>query len=147
VLAPSYLANQVKTYPLNSPTAPAVVVPMSVSGGLSGPEAPVMVGALVKHNVVRRGKGSQSRSTFSPVTEAAINTPPTQITGTYAASLTAAFIAFINGVEADVVAALGGSCAYVQLSKGTPLHAPATYVISASAAELLLTTQRRRAQR
>lgn len=148
VMPQQYTASQVKTYPLNTPTAPAVVVPMTATGGFIGNTAPVMVGALFKHTVVRRGKGSQSRTTISPITETNIDTPPLTVTSSFQISSTAAFIAFINGVEADVAAALSGtSCAYVQLSKGTAHAAPAAYVISASAMELKLTTQRRRAQR
>ena len=147
-LPQSYTASQVKTYPLNTPTAPAVIVPMTVTGGVIGSTAAIMVGAVVKHNVVRRGKGSQSRTTFSPLNQSNVDTTTTTVTSSYQTGLTADFIAFINGVETDVNAAVTGvSTAYVQLSKGTAHAAPAAYIISASAAELKLSTQRRRAQR
>jgi len=146
-MSQAYTASQVKTYPLHTPSAPAVVVPMTATGGRFGAIEAIMVAAVVKHNVVRRGKGSQSRSSFSPIVTTDRNAAGTQIVGAYQTSLTADFIAFINGVEADVAAAVGGSCLYVQMSKGTVHAAPAAYTISASAAELPLSTQRRRAQR
>lgn len=143
----AYEGTAVKTYALHTPLAPAHVLDMLAPGSIIGATAAVMVGACIKHNVVRRGKGSQSRTTISPLSESSVDSPATSITDSYQTFLTAAFIAFINSVETDVGTALSASCSYVQLSKGTPSLSPATYVIASSAAEKKLTTQRRRAQR
>lgn len=147
-----YHVNEIKTYALHTPLAPAVVVPDSTPGLIPAPTGPIMVGAVVKHDVVRRGKGSQSRTTISPIPESGIAADRKTLTTSYQASLDAGFTAFINGVLADLLTSTSLTFEYVQLSKGTPATGPivvppATYVISGSHVESKLSTQRRRAQR
>jgi hypothetical protein len=150
----SYLATEVHTYPLNTPTHPAVTATMSAAGGMSGAKAPGMVAAVVAHEVVRRGRGSQSRTYFSPMDETAIDASGTEVSGAHITSLQAAFDTFITSVKSFILAAEPTTTVtYVQLSKGTssgtpPVVVPAqTYDIAASNVEILLSTQRRRMRR
>lgn len=147
-----YQVDHIKTYALHTPLSPAVIVPDGTVGLIPAPTGPIMVGAVIKHNVVRRGKGSQSRTTISPIPESGIASDRKTLTTSYQASLSAGFTAFINGVLADLLTSTSLTFEYVQLSKGTahPLPGgtpPATYTISGSAVEAKLSTQRRRAQR
>ena len=57
-----YVAFEVKTYPLGSPSVPAQISSISLGGGIITSTGIKQVAALVHHTVTRRGKGSQSRT-------------------------------------------------------------------------------------
>jgi hypothetical protein len=150
----TYHASEVQTYPLNTPINPAVVTLLSANGGMSETLTAGMVAAAVAHSVVRRGRGSQSRSSFSPMGNTGIDSTGTQLSTAHRDSMQTAFDNFIAAVKASVLAAAPGTTTnYVQLSKGTSsgtppvIVAPAVYQIVNSVVELPLTTQRRRMRR
>ena len=150
----SYDGVLVKVYPLHTPMHPAVVEAIVAPGGIFGTIAPGMVAAAVAHDVLRRGRGSQSRSSFSPLAATSIDSTGRELSVGYKAALQTAFDNFRSDVLTDVDTAVGGVVtSYVQLSKGTPapplpiVVPPQTYDITESRVENLLTTQRRRMRR
>jgi hypothetical protein len=147
VMSQAYTANEVQVYALHSPVSPAVTDGITATGGTIGAISGLMVAKMVRHQVHRRGRGSQSRSSFSPVPASEITADGKSITGATAATLTTDFLAFITAVLTDVNTATGATWRYVQLSFRSATLPAATYDITSSNAEALLTTQRRRVRR
>lgn len=140
----TYTADLVTCYPLHTPTHPAVSSPMTAAGGLSGDVSPAPVAVVLKHSVIRRGRGSQGRNMFSFFADAGITTSGLTISDSYRDSITAAWGTFDTAVRADIDAATSAVSFFGQLSKIGLGH---LYTVSASAAESLLSTQRQRAGR
>jgi hypothetical protein len=134
-----------KVYPLGSPTLPARLATTAGGGAVSGPVAPVSAAIVIRHTVLRRGRGSQSHSAISPIAAASVTSDGKSISSGNVTFFTTEFNNFIGGVQADFVSFTGGAgIDYVQLSKkGTG----ATYPITSSAAESLLGTERSRTPR
>lgn len=147
VMPQAYTNTQVKTYPLHTPTAPASVHVASNVGGVIGDIAVMTAGALINHTVYRRGKGSQSRTTLTPVNQVKVTADGKSLIGGWPAAIDTAWTTFITDILTDLTTAHGGSWTYVQMSKGTIAHAPATYLITASGTESLLSSQKRRGPR
>lgn len=140
----SYRASEATCYPLHTPTHPATVSPSTAAGGLSGDVSSAPLSILVNHAVVRRGRGSQSRSFVQPFTAAAIQTDGRSLIDSFRDSTTANWNTFITAVITDVELATGATCIYSQLSKIPP---GAMFAVQSSNAESRLSTQRRRARR
>lgn len=140
----SYATSEVSTYPLHTPTHPAVVLPFVATGTVSGDPSPAPVAALIKHTVVRRGRGSQGRTFLSPFPLNEITADGKSLSSAYIAAVDTAFTTFINAVETDVATATGSACFYSQLSKIPPGK---LYAIDSSSVEAALSTQRRRTRR
>lgn len=139
----SYRATEVQVYPLHTPTHPATTSAATSAGGLSGDPSPAPLAMLIKHDVVRRGRGSQSHSFVQPFTAAAIDGTGKSLITSFRDSVTADWTAFIADVITDVGTAVGAAVLPVQISKippGTP------YAIATSECVSKLSTQRRRAR-
>jgi hypothetical protein len=143
-LADEYAGVAVETYPLGSPLIPKQISPLTAPGGNAGNVAPVSTAIVVRHDVIRRGRGSQSRSYLSPVTSAIFTADGTQINSSLVTSLSTAFQLFLADVVDDLAIASPGTWSYQQLSKHPT---PRTFRIDSSEAEAFLSTQRRRARR
>jgi len=134
-----------KVYPLGSPLVPAALATTAGGGSVSGDVAPVSSALIVRHTVLRRGRGSQSHSAISPIAAASVTADGKSITEGNVTFFTTEFLNFIAGVQADFMTFTGGTgIDYVQLSKK---GAGATYTITSSAAESLLGTERSRTPR
>lgn len=143
-----YTGTDIKCYPLHSPTLPAAVVPNLATGGVAGAILPTSVARVVRHNVQRRGRGSQSRTYLSPVAQAVMEPDGITITPTFVTALSGHFATFLSTVLAALNGDGTGSWSYVQLGKGSKLSpVPATYAIVGSQAEPLLSNIRRRTGR
>jgi hypothetical protein len=142
-----YTFTETQVYPLHTPLNPAVIVTSSVVGGRTAGAAPMLVGALVHHTTTRRGKGSQSRTTLSPILETGINTDHRTLLGIYQADLQTHFDTFKSDVAAAVLASSSHVISHVQVSKGTSHISPAAFPITLSSVESEITTQRRRMRR
>jgi hypothetical protein len=115
---------------------------------VSGDLTSFSTAALVRHTVTRRGRGSQSRSALSPLTVNHVDPTGILLPSGFQAILTANWGTFIASVLSSLDAGGPGTFSYVQLGRGTALHpTPATYPITGSVAEPLLSTQRRRVRR
>jgi len=139
----SYRATEVQVYPLHTPTHPATSSPATSAGALSGDPSAAPLAMLIKHDVVRRGRGSQSHSYVQPFTAAAIDGTGKALINSFRDSITANWNAFIADVVTDAGTAIGAAVLPVQISKippGTP------YAISSSECLSRLSTQRRRAR-
>ena len=139
----TYSATAAGTYCLGHPLVPRQIVAMVAPGGAGITSAPGQVAYLIKHDVSRRGKGSQSRSFMSPVSNFAINPDGLNLNVAEQSSYESAFNTFMNAVTTDL-AVYRSAWTFVQLSKK---GAGATYPILASQVELRLATQRRRIRR
>jgi len=134
-----------KVYPLGHPLLPAVTGHAAGGGAVSGPVAPVSAALVIRHTVMRRGRGSQSHSAISPLAAASITSDGKSPTSGNITFFTTEFLNFIGQVQADFLAAYAAnSIDYVQLSKK---GSGATYPITSSAAESLLGTERSRTPR
>jgi len=140
----TYSGTEVTCYPLHTPLHPAVSQIMSAPGGQPGDPAPAPVAMLMKHTVVRRGRGSQSHTSFSGFPDSAIESSGKTISVAFASSVDTAWSTMVLAVEADVAAATGVTINFRQLSKIPPGR---TFAIDGSVMERALSTQRRRARR
>lgn len=146
--ATGYTCSEVRTYALHTPLAPHVSSAVTCSGSLSGPITSATTAWVVNHTVSRRGRGSQSRTSVSPVTAASITADGLNLTSTFRNATNTAYNTFLTEVLADLTASGTGVWDYVQLAKGTDLHpTPGTFVITASSVEIPLSTQRQRVRR
>ena len=135
----------VRVYALGTPTNPAEIASASGVGANGDDVAPVSCCAVVKHNVRRRGRGSQSHSALSPLPVAAISVDGRSLLSGPQGTIQNNFGNFIGLVQAgfhdDFPTA---TIDYVQLSKkGTGT----TYPILSSTTESLLGTERSRTPR
>lgn len=143
----AYVNTLVKTYALHTPLAPPSQAIGPNNGGVIGDIMPLWVGARIQHDVYRRGKGSQSGTTFSPINSIYQTADGESLDIGKIGTMNTRFANLIAGMIGDLTTAAGGLWSYVQLSKGTGTHAPTTYPILASSCESLLSSQRRRLQR
>lgn len=143
-----YVAQEVHVYPLHTPTAPPAIISSTAVGGLTGNIMPLAMAKLIRHNVVRRGRGSQSRSSFSPILFTDVEGDGITMEPTANSVFGTAFNTLISSWLALCTSTAGGAWDYVQLGKGTALHpTPAVYAITSSAPETLASTVRRRTRR
>lgn len=134
-----------RVYALGHPTLPAALGHTSHSGSGGVAMAAFPTAAIIRHNVVRRGRGSQSHTSISPVVQTNIANDGQHLIDSFRLGLTTEFENFIGQVQANFAAASGGpTIDYVQLSKK---GAGATYVISSSFAEPLVGSERSRTLR
>ncbi len=134
-----------RVYALEFPTLPAAFGHTSGTGGNTGTLAPVSAAAVIRHTVLRRGRGSQSHSAFSPLTIGEIDGDGLSITGGLQTGLTTEWENWVAGIQtATAAAGVPFSVDYVQLSKkGTG----ATYPIISTSTDILLGTERSRTPR
>ena len=134
-----------KVYSLGTPLNPAAIGHATGTGALSGDHAPVSAAAVIRHAVMRRGRGSQSHSAISPLMASQITSDGKSLQPGDVTGYTTDWNNFIGAVQADFLAAYSGnSIDYVQLSKK---GAGATYLITGSSCESLLGTERSRTPR
>ena len=134
-----------RVYALGHPVLPAVFGHTTGGGADTGLLAPVSAAGIIRHSVMRRGRGSQSHSAISPLPQGAISDDGRSLTDGFRVALGEEFNNFIEAVIADFSAFTGGAAiSYVQLSK---LGSGATYPITSSSAETLLGTERSRTPR
>lgn len=134
-----------RVYPLQYPALPAAFGHVSGTGAGSPVKAAASAAAVIRHNVVRRGRGSQSHTAISPLQRVEVMDDGTQVTPAFITNVTSDFEDFIAGVQADFTSlGIGGDLEYVQLSKK---GSGATYAISGSVVEALLGTERSRTLR
>lgn len=134
-----------RVYALQYPVLPAVLGHTTGTGANGVGTAAVSAAAVIRHNVTRRGRGSQSHSAISPLPFAAISTDGKSVVPGVITTLTTEFENFIGAVQADFLAAFPtDTLEYVQLSKK---GAGATYPITGSFCESLLGTERSRTPR
>lgn len=134
-----------RVYPLGNPTLPPNFATAAGTGSAGADVAPTASAAVVRHSVLRRGRGSQSHTAISPISKGEVTADGTSLTGSAAAGLTSDFNAFLAGTVSAFLTATGATAlSYVQLSKK---GSGATYAITGSAAETLLGTERSRTAR
>lgn len=135
----------VKVYPLGHNTLPAVTQAVSGTGVSGADVAAFPTAAVIKHSVLRRGKGSQSHTLISPIFDDQVDSTGENLTDTARSGLQDDFDAFIaDAISAYASAVSGDSIVYVQLSKK---GSGATYAITGSTVESLLGSARARSQR
>lgn len=140
-----YTGNEVVVYALNSPLMPAIRTPLVAPGGRIGPMSFIQVAGIVKHVVSRRGKGSQSRTFLSPLSDSDITVNGDQVSSGWTSRVNADWAALIGGTISAMNSAFPGPWSYVQLSKQTFAGVYGrTFQITASGAETLISSQRRR---
>lgn len=141
----AYSGVTVRVYPLGHNSLPAAFATAAGTGSAGGDVAAFPTAAVVKHSVLRRGKGSQSHSLFSPIMDDEVDSTGENLTDIAKGGLQSDFNAFITQVLSEYASAVtGDTLTYVQLSKK---GAGATYPITASNAEKLLGSARARTQR
>lgn len=134
-----------RVYPLQYPALPAAFGFSAHTGSGGIDEAPPAVAAVLRHFVVRRGRGSQGHTAMSPLLIADLSPDRSSVTAAFITNRTNDFQDFIGAVQADFTATgIGGDLEFVQLSKK---GAGATYTISGSVVEPLLGTERSRTLR
>ena len=140
-----YTGGTTSVYPLGDPASPARTATGTWTGGALTAISTTATAAVIKHSVLRRGKGTQSRTYISPVGTSQISSDGKSVSSTFQTSLDTQFNLFVGGVISDFTTANPGhGLTYGQLSKkGTG----AFYEIVTSSAELPLSTQRRRTRR
>lgn len=144
-MIPTYTMQGASMYPLGHPLVPAQVSPLIDVGTLVGPPGPAASAVMIRHNVNRRGKGSQGRSFISPLDLNRMTADGKSIAPASVLEFTTKWNAVVNATIADLLTFFPSeSFFYVQLSKK---GAGATYSITDSNAESKLSTQRRRARR
>lgn len=134
-----------RVYALGHATLPAAVGHAAHNGANSGAIAAASAAAVIRHQVTRRGRGSQGHTAISPLMAAELDGTGDTITDGLQIALTSDFGDFITDVLAswatDVPAI---ALQYVQLSR---VGAGTTYEITSSYAEKLLGTERSRTLR
>lgn len=134
-----------RVYPLGHPLVPAALGHTTGNGSVIGNLAPVSAAAVIRHGVLRRGRGSQSHSAWSPLVTSQVTTDGKSLADGYRLGLGMEWENWIAGIQAAFVAlAPTVTLDYVQLSKkGTG----ATYPIITTSADSLLGTERSRSPR
>ncbi len=141
LIADNYTATQAKVYPLGSPLLPAQISSFVAPGGITTGYSFLQVAGLIKHTVIRRGRGSQSHTFISPLSELSVTTDGTAVTNAWVLAADAAFPAFMNAVVADMQALYPTGWQYVQLSKKPT---PRVFEIHDSSADVPISSQDRR---
>jgi len=134
-----------RVYALGHATLPAAVGHATHNGAGSGALAAASAAAVIRHQVDRRGRGSQGHTAISPLENSELDGTGDTVTDAFVTNVTSDFENFIGDTitawEADVPSI---GLAYVQLSrKGTG----ATYPIIRSFVEKILGTERSRTLR
>lgn len=139
----TYVGDLVKVYPLGSPLVPPSTAVNSSTGGISGQLAPAPTTMVIRHEVNRRGRGSQGHTSLSPVSMNWVHSDGLVLETTNVDIVTAAWNTFVADVTTDT-AATSAAGKFVQLStKGSG----AVYSILTSACDPFLGTERSRARR
>jgi len=134
-----------RVYALGHPTIPPAFAHASATGAGGALVAAAPAAAVIRHNVFRRGRGSQSHTAISPLQRPDVTDDGTQVTAAYITNVNSDFGNFIGDVQAAFSTASGGAVIdYVQLSKK---GSGATYPITSSAVEALIGTERSRTAR
>jgi hypothetical protein len=134
-----------RVYALGHPVMPAALSHTAGTGAAGGDVAPVASAAVIRHTVLRRGRGSQSHTQISPLLVAEIETLGESVKPAFITNMNTDFGNFIGDTQAAFATASGGpTISYVQLSKK---GAGATYPITNSFTEALLGTERSRTSR
>jgi len=140
----SVLGTDSRVYALGHATIPPAFANAPDHGAGGSTVAGVAQAAIIRHNVFRRGRGSQSHTAISPLNDAEVTPDGSAVTASFITNLNSDFNNFIAGVQAAFTAATGGdTITYRQLSK---VHAT-TYEIVSSSTETLLGTERSRTSR
>jgi hypothetical protein len=140
----AYEGVEVLTYPLHTPTAPAFRSVASTPGGQTGDTSPAPVAAVIKHSILRRGRGSQSRTFISYFKDGWITPGGESLNSVNAGTITSAWDAFLTGVIGDPDVVDLGVLTFGQLSR---VGSGAFHPSLGSSCETLLSTQRSRTAR
>jgi len=134
-----------RVYGLEFPTNPAAIAHTAGHGAGGVSAEPTVVTAVIRHTVLRRGRGSQSHSSISPLIAGTISSDGETVTAGPVAAFTTEWGNFIGGIQAATAAAATPfTVNYVQLSrKGVG----ATYPITSSFCDVLPGTERSRTAR
>jgi hypothetical protein len=133
-----------RVYALGHPLVPPAFSNSPATGAGGSTVAGVAQAAVIRHNVFRRGRGSQSHTAISPLQDSEVSNDGTSVTSAFVTNLNSDFGNFIGGVQAAFTAATSGdTISYVQVSKR--LHR--TFDITSSSTETLLGTERSRTSR
>lgn len=148
-VGPLYPTNTVgwdcKVYPLGHPTLPPSVGHTTGAGAGGTSVAPVVATLILKHVVNRRGRGSQSHSSFSPLSTESISADGQSLASGVGLTWQENFLNWLAAVQNDFATEFSGvGLQYVQLSRK---GAGATYLILDTRYETLLGTERSRTQR
>lgn len=148
LLATTYAAEKASTYALGSPLLPAQETPISGGGTRTGTNHYDQVAGLLKHTVIRRGKGSQSRTFLSPLADVDITVNGDQMTSTWLGNASSFGTSFITPMIASLNIASPGTWTYVQLSKGTfgGVYGK-TFPMGTTTPDTAVSSQRRRLQK
>lgn len=141
LLHQSYVGVNVQCYPLGSPALPPFVSAMTAAGGSTTTSSFLQVAGVVKHNIYRRGRGSQGRTFLSPVGTDQVGTDGITMTSTWVTNATSHWSSLITNVLVDLGIASSGTWSYVQLSR---LGTGATYPVVNSIGEANVGSQDRR---
>lgn len=147
-LGPAYPNDTVgwdsRVYPLQFPLVPAALGHSAHTGSGGVDKVAIAAGAVIGLRVNRRGRGSQSHNTISPLPLASVQVDgQTMATGAQT-FITTEYENFIAAVQADYATAFPtGALQHVQVSKK---HAT-TFAITGAACEALLGTERSRTHR
>lgn len=133
-----------RVYGLEFPTNPAALGHTTGNGAGGALVAGAPCAAVIRHSVLRRGRGSQSHSAISPLPKNALSDDGTSVLPGPAGNLTAEFENFVAAVVTATQAAPAPfTVELVQLSKK---HA-STFPITSSVCETLVGTERSRTAR
>lgn len=134
-----------RVYGLEFPTNPAALAHTSGHGAGGVNAEPTVVTAVIRHTVLRRGRGSQSHSSISPLIAGTVEVDGETITPGPVAAFTTEWGNFIGGIQAaTAAAAVPFNVDYVQLSKK---GVGATYPITGSFCDVIPGTERSRTAR
>lgn len=141
LLHQDYTAYDVQCYPLGHPTLPAFVSAFTATGGNTSTQSFRQIAGEVKHNVYRRGKGSQGRTLLSPIGADQLETDGDNLIDAWVTSAQTHFPSFITNTLIQIESLVTGSWDYVQLSR---LGSGATYPVVNSTPQKLVRSQNRR---
>jgi hypothetical protein len=115
----SYATVDCHVYAMGSPLLPAQVTAISAAGGDGGSQAFLQLAVLVREHVTRRGKGSQSRKFFSPISQDTMDPTGMTFLGPYQSAVIGNYDDMIAAIITYMVAAHAGAWSEVQISKKT----------------------------
>ena len=134
-----------RVYALGHAVLPAAVAHATHNGAGSGALAAASAAAVIKHQVIRRGRGSQSHTAISPLENSELDGTGDTVTDAFVTNVSSDFQNFIGDVYAAwAVNVPAVAIAFVQLSRK---GAGATYEITDSRVEKVLGTERSRTLR